>query len=162
MSELEKMLSGQWYCATDKELVAQRAQAKRLCFDYNQLSGEHKSQRKKILKTLLPNVKGAWIEPQFYCDYGCNIYAPSGVFINHHVTILDGANIHIGKNVLIGPNTVIAATSHHMDAGERAKGMCRSKPITIGSDVWIGANVTILGGVNIEDGAIIPAGSTLR
>jgi acetyltransferase-like isoleucine patch superfamily enzyme len=162
VTQLEKMLAGEWYFASDKALVAQRMAAKSLCAQYNQLSPESIAARKQMLKRLLPNVKGAWIEPHFYCDYGVNIYAPFGFFFNHNVTILDGADICFGRNVLVGPNTVIAATSHHMDRIERARGLCRSKPITIGNDVWIGANVTILGGVCIADGEIIPAGSVLR
>jgi acetyltransferase-like isoleucine patch superfamily enzyme len=162
VTELDKMLAGEWYFASDKVLVAKRKAAKSLCAEYNQLIPDNIAARKQLLKRLLPNVKGAWIEANFYCDYGANIYAPSGLFLNHNVTVLDGADICFGRNVLVGPNTVIAATSHHMDPQERARGLCRSKPIHIGNDVWIGANVTILGGVCIADGEIIPAGSVLR
>jgi acetyltransferase-like isoleucine patch superfamily enzyme len=162
VTEIEKMLDGQWYFASDKALATQRMAAKILCAQYNHLSPQNMSERKQTLKRLLPNVKGAWIEPHFYCDYGHNIHAPFGVFCNHNVTILDGAEIHFGRNVLVGPNTVIAATSHHMNAKERARGLCRSKSISIGDDVWIGANVTVLGGVSIADGTIVPAGTVLR
>ena len=162
MTESEKMLQGGWYFATDSLLVKQRMKAKKLCFALNQTSPENIGQRKGVFKQLLPNVSSPWIEPNFYCDYGFNIYAGSGLFINHNVTILDGALVTFGKSVFVGPGTVIATTSHHMDAQERARGICRSLPISIGNNVWIGANVTIIGGACIEDGRVIPANSLVK
>jgi maltose O-acetyltransferase len=162
MTESEKMKEAQWYFATDAALIKQRMKAKKLCFSLNQTPPDNIGQRKGIIKQLMPDVKSPWIEPNFYCDYGFNIHAESGLFINHNVTILDGATVTVGKNVFIGPGTVIATTSHHMDVEQRAKGICRSLPITIGDDVWIGANVTIIGGANIEAGRVIGANSLVK
>nr|WP_136252078.1 sugar O-acetyltransferase [Ningiella ruwaisensis] len=162
ISELDKMLAQQWYFATDKTLVNMRSQAKRLCHVYNQSAPDDKQAKRSTLKLLLPHVKGGFIESNFYCDYGVHIYSPGPVFFNHNVSILDGAPVHLGKNLFVGPSTVIATTSHHMDADKRARGLCRSKPITIGDDVWIGANVTILGGIDIPSGSVIAAGTTVR
>lgn len=162
MTESEKMARGEWYFATDKLLVQQRMRAKSQCFDFNHTSPDSASERKKILKQLLPNAGSAWIEPNFYCDYGFNIHAQGALFINHNVSILDGALVTLGRNVFIGPSTVIAATSHPMEADKRARGLCRSLPITIGNDVWIGANVTIAGGAVIVDGSVIGANSLVK
>ena len=158
MTELEKMLNEEYYFATDKELSSRRLQAKKQCFEINQTCPSLVKQKKKLIKALLPNVKSAWIEQGFNCDYGANIYSEHGLFLNHNVTILDGAEVCFGKSVLVGPNTVIASTSHHMDPEERQRGICRSKKIVIGDGVWIGANVTILGGVEIGNNAVIAAG----
>ena len=158
MTELEKMLNEEYYFATDKELSSRRLQAKKQCFEINQTCPSLVKQKKKLIKALLPNVKSAWIEQGFHCDYGNNIYSEHGLFLNHNVTILDGTMVSFGKSVLVGPNTVIASTSHHMDPEERQRGICRSKKIVIGDGVWIGANVTILGGVEIGNNAVIAAG----
>lgn len=162
MTECEKMAAGEWYFATDKELVQLRIKAKSQCFAFNQTSPDSLTVRKRMLKVLLPNAASAWVETHFYCDYGVNIFAPGALFVNHNVSILDGAPVHFGQNVFIGPGVVIAATSHPMDAAKRAKGLCRSLPISIGNDVWIGANVTILGGAVIADGSIIAANSLVK
>ncbi|WP_395341769.1 sugar O-acetyltransferase [Ningiella sp. W23] len=162
MTESEKMHAGEWYFASDKGLSAQRMDAKQACHALNALAPDNIKARKQALKALLPNAKGAWIEPNFFCDYGYNIRAQNGLFVNHNVVMLDGATINFGANVFIAPNVVISTTSHHMDAQKRSRGLCRSKPICIGNNVWIGANVSILGGVNIPDNTVVPAGSVLR
>jgi maltose O-acetyltransferase len=162
MTESEKMAQSEWYFATDSLLVKQRMKAKKYCHAFNQLDPDNIGDRKRMVKQLLPNAKSPWVEPHFYCDYGFNIHADSGLFMNHNVTVLDGALVSIGKNVFIGPSSVIATTSHPMDAAQRARGLCRSKPISIGNDVWIGANVTILGGAVIADGSVIGANSLVK
>lgn len=162
MTESEKMAQGEWYFATDKQLVAQRLKAKAACFTFNHISPDNISERKRVLKTLLPNAPSAWIEPHFYCDYGFNIYARGALFANHNVSILDGAEVRFGSNIFIGPGVVIAATSHPKEPEKRARGLCRSLPISIGNDVWIGANATILGGAVIADGSIISANSLIK
>lgn len=161
MTELEKMLSEQYYFATDKTLSSMRMKAKKRCFELNQTCPSQIKQKKALLKMLLPNVKSAWIEQGFHCDYGEHIFAEHGLFLNHNVTILDGARVSFGSNVLVGPNTVIAATNHHMDMQERQRGLCKSKAINIGTGVWIGANVTVLAGVTIGEGAVIGAGAVV-
>jgi maltose O-acetyltransferase len=135
--------------------------AKQLCHQYNQLSPDNKKQQRSVLAKLLPNVKSAYIEPHFHCDFGDNIHAAEGLYLNHNVIILDGADIRFGKRVLVGPNTLITATTHPKDAVERSTGVELASAITIGDDVWIGASVTILPGVTIGDKAIIAAGTVV-
>lgn len=158
----QKMMAGEVYFSSEKHLSGIRMQTKQLCFDYNHCSPADHKQKRLLLKQLLPNAKGIWIEPTFYCDYGLNIYAQNQVFINHNVTILDGAKITLGDNVLIGPNCVLSATSHPSDLEQRTKGKCVSLAINIGNGAWLGANVTVLAGVNIGAGAIIGAGVVVR
>ena len=135
--------------------------AKQLCHQYNHLAPDDKSQKRQVLAKLLPHAKSAHIEPCFYCDFGDNIFAGNGLYLNHSVTILDGAKVTFGDRVLIGPNTVITATTHPKDAIHRATGEELAAPITIGNDVWIGASATILPGVIIGDEAIIAAGAVV-
>lgn len=142
-------------------LKAKLHRAKQLCHQYNQLSPDDKKQKRSVLSKLLPNAKFAHIEPNFFCDFGDNIYAGSGLYLNHNVIVLDGAPIYFGERVLVGPNTVITATTHPKDPEERASGIELAAPISIGSDVWIGANVTVLPGVTIGDKAIIAAGAVV-
>ena len=158
----QQMVSHQPYFANDKYLVQVRSQTKSLCFEYNHCEPSNTKLKGDTLKRLLPHAKGIRIEANFFCDYGVNIKAQSGVFLNHNVTILDGAEICLGENVLIGPNTVLAATKHAKDVDKRRAGECLSRPITIEQDAWLGANVTVLGGVTIGQGAIIGAGVVVK
>lgn len=158
----QKMLDGQLYNATDKTLSTLRKQAKLKCAEFNNADLSDNKLRVKLQQNMMPNAKGIWVEPNFFCDYGVNIYSHSGVFVNHNVVMLDGAPIKLGDKVLIGPNCVLASTTHPSDTKLRAKGLCISKPITLKNNVWLGANVTVLGGVTIGEGAIIGAGVTVR
>ena len=90
------------------------------------------------------------------------IYAGTGLYLNHNVTILDGAKINFGDRVLVGPNTVITATTHPKNREQRATGEELAAPINIGNDVWIGASAIILPGVTIGDEAIIAAGAVVN
>ncbi|MDM7859972.1 DapH/DapD/GlmU-related protein [Alteromonas sp. ASW11-36] len=135
--------------------------AKQLCHKYNQLSPDQKSERKNILKKLLPRAVNPQIEPNFACDFGANIIAPHGVYLNHNVTILDGAEVVFGRSVLVGPGVVITATTHPKDTALRQSGEEWVAPISIGDNVWIGANATILPGVTIGAEAIIAAGAVV-
>lgn len=155
------MLQGEPYFSSDKTLVELRKQTKHLCQVFNQSDLRYNNDRLKLQKQILLNAKGVWIEPNFYCDYGVNIYSQHSVFINHNVCILDGAKITLGDHVLIGPNCVLASTSHPVDIDARQKGLSISKPITLEDNVWLGANVTILGGVTIGRGTIIGAGQVV-
>lgn len=135
--------------------------AKQLCGRYNACSVDEKAQRKSLLRKLLPNVGSCHIEPNFFCDFGDNIVAKKGLYLNHNVTILDGTTIAFGEGVLVGPGTVITATTHPKSAQLRMTGVELAAPIVIGDRVWIGANATILPGVSIGDEAIIAAGATV-
>lgn len=156
------MLSAKSYNAGDKTLAMVRAHTKQLCYAYNHCPPADNKLRRRLLKDLLPFAKGLWVEPNFFCDYGVNIITSKQVFINHNVTILDGAKVELGAHVLIGPNCVLATTSHCKDAQERKLGICISRPIILEKHVWLGANVTVLGGVTIGEGAIIGAGVTIK
>ncbi|MEM0911997.1 MAG: sugar O-acetyltransferase [Pseudomonadota bacterium] len=161
-TEYQKMLAGEYYLSTDKALMQKRTIAKQTCFELNQCSPADTKTKKRLLKALMPNAKGLWLETPFYCDYGENIHCNGSVFLNHNITVLDGAKITIGSGTLVGPGTVFAATSHAIEPEQRKLGVCISREFAIGENVWIGANATILGGVAIGNNAIIGAGAVVR
>lgn len=163
MTEREKLEKGLWYDANnDEELLARRADAEDLCFDFNSTRPKDTIKKEEMLKLLLPN-KGAnvVILSPFYTDYGYNCFIRNETFINHNAYLMDGAPIKIGAHCFIGPNCGMYTASHPVLAEERNQGLEKAEAITIGDNVWIGADVTILPGVTIGDGSIIGAKSVV-
>ena len=144
------------------DLVAARRRAKHLCRQLNALSPEQHKARKPIYQQLFAEVSSAYIEPDFYCDYGCNIFLGDKFYANHHCVILDAAQVHIGHRVLLGPQVQIYTTSHPLDAKVRAAGTQLCAPVVIGDDCWIGGGAIILPGVSLGAGVVIGAGSLVR
>lgn len=161
LSEKQKMLSGQWYFSTDRTLSAERAAAKSLCHQINQLAPANRSQVNSQFKRLFGKASSFWIEPPFYCDYGYNLHVGQRFYANHGVTILDSAPVTIGDNVLLGPGVIIATATHAKDPVERAKGLCQALPIQLGNNVWVGMGAKILPGVQVGDNVIVAAGSVV-
>lgn len=162
LTEKQKMLSGQWYFPSNKLLQQERAKAKKFCQQFNQHDLDDRKGSRKFLQQLLGQYQGAWIEPDFYCDYGYNIFLGKNFYANHGLVILDTAPVYIGDNVMIGPKVVISTASHPLQAEARCKGLEIALSITIGNNVWIGAGATILEGVTIGDNAVIGAGSIVN
>jgi acetyltransferase-like isoleucine patch superfamily enzyme len=162
MTEREKMQSGELYNGRDRELVDARAAAKKLCMEFNSATYNDYLKKERILDRLL-SFKGEniWIEPDFFCDYGNNIFIGDNFYSNHNCVILDCAEVNIGDNVYLGPNCGIYTACHPIDAEERNSGLELAKPVKIGNDVWIGGNVCILPGVTIGDNVVIGAGSVV-
>ena len=76
MSEEEKMLAGEIYDANyDKGLLEKRLYAKELCKKFNECDVRKIEEKKEILEKLFQKeIDIMGIEPNFYCDYGFNIY----------------------------------------------------------------------------------------
>jgi len=162
MSEKEKMIAGEMYFPFEDELQKDRDHAKDLCFKLNKYSSSNLEKRRTIIKELLGKCEDdIIIEPVFYCDYGYNIKAGKGFYINHNCVILDCAPVTFGDNVLIGPNCGFYTAIHPIDPEERSTFVESAKPITVGNDVWIGGNVTVLPGVTIGNNVVIGAGSVV-
>ncbi len=143
------------------ELVAARKHAKNLCQQLNALRAEQTKARKPIYQQLFGQVSSAYIEPNFFCDYGSNIFLGEQFYANHNCVILDCAPVRIGDRVMFGPNVQIYATTHPLDAIERATGKEFCAAVTIGDDCWIGGGAIILAGVTIGAGAVIGAGTVV-
>ncbi|MEZ9140480.1 MULTISPECIES: sugar O-acetyltransferase [unclassified Shewanella] len=160
MKEKEKMLAGQSYDAWEPELLELRANAKKLCHQFNQLCPSEIEQRANVLKALISPKGKCHIEANFFCDYGINIEVGDNFYANHNLVILDVCQVKIGNNVMFGPNVMLSTATHPLDAIAR-RTTEYGKPITIGDDVWLGGNVSILPGITIGDNAVIGAGSVV-
>jgi maltose O-acetyltransferase len=159
-TEREKMLSGQLYRAADADLIAARRRARRLCRLYNATTEEETERRRQLLAELFGQVgPEVEIEPPFACDYGENIRAGSGLYVNFGCVILDCGRVDIGEGVLLGPGVQIYAAYHPTDPAVRATGAELAGPIRIGNNVWIGGQAVLCPGVTIGDNTTIGAGS---
>lgn len=161
-TEREKMLAGEMYVALDPELMALRARCRELCYDLNHSRDSEGELRRRIFRELIGTGGDTiWIEPPFYCDYGGNIHAGSGVFMNFNCIVLDVAPVTIGSRVMFGPNVQVYTATHPLDPVERSSGKEYAKPIAIGDDVWVGGSAVILPGVTIGARSVIGAGSVV-
>ena len=161
MSEEEKMLSGELYNSSDKQLVEKLIKAKKLCNQYNKLDIDDMETGNGIIRQLFSKTgKEFMIMPNFYCDYGFNIEIGEKFYSNHNLVILDANKVTFGNNVQIGPNCGFYTSGHPIDR-EARRNVEFAKPITIGNDVWIGGNVCVMPGVKIGDNTVIGAGSVV-
>lgn len=161
MTEKEKMLAGELYNSSDKQLVDELIKAKKLCNQYNSLGVEDMEKANEIIKQLFSKTGNEFtIMPNFYCDYGFNIEIGEKFYANHNLVILDANKVIFGNNVQIGPNCGFYTSGHPIDKETRRK-VEFAKPIVIGNDVWIGGNVCVMPGVTIGDNTVIGAGSVV-
>ena len=163
MTEKEKMLTGQIYSATDKDLLKELGKVQEMIHRYNALAPSLQEERMSILKGLLGSIadEEIIINQPFYCDYGKQIRIGKRFFANFHFTVLDEAPVSIGDDCFIGPNVSIYTACHSTDPIERNSRREWAEPVTIGNNVWIGGSVTILPGVTIGDNVTIGAGSVV-
>ena len=160
--EKEKMLAGELYLASDPTLVEMRDRAQELMQQFNQSSPYQKSLRQETIRQLFGNIGQTFsINPPFYCDYGCHIYAGENLYINYDCTILDCAEVHIGNNVLIATKVQIYAAYHPTDPTVRLTQKELAAPVRIGNNAWIGGGAIICPGISIGDNTTIGAGSVV-
>jgi maltose O-acetyltransferase len=162
LTEKEKMLQGVEYFSSDKTLQQERALAKRLGQQFNRHDIDDRKGSRSILQSLVGRYAGAWVEPDFHCDYGYNIFLGKNFYANHGVVILDTAPVTFGDDVMLAPHVLISTASHPLDPVKRRKGIETALPITIGNNVWVGMGAKILDGVSIGDNAVIAAGAVVN
>ena len=163
MTEKEKMLAGEVYCAIDPQLLKELAEAREVIHDYNLLRPSENKKKLELLKGLLGHIGDdkVIINQPFRCDYGKQISIGKRFFANFNFTILDEAPVTIGDDCFVGPNVSIYTACHSTDPVERNTRQEWAKPVTIGNNVWICGSVTILPGVSIGDNVSIGAGSVV-
>ncbi|MGL5955975.1 MAG: sugar O-acetyltransferase [Brevinema sp.] len=171
MTEKEKMIQGQPYNSADSELVADRFKAQSLCWEYNKLSPAEQDKKEKLLRNLFGGIqRSCYIEPNFRCDYGYNIFLGENFYMNYDCVFLDICPITIGDNCMIAPGVHLYAATHPIEylqrnckINEQGETCCieMGQAITIGHNVWIGGRSVILPGVSIGDGSVIAAGSVV-
>ena len=163
MTEKAKMLNGELYDSSDKQLVDELIKAKKLCNQYNNLCIEDIEKGNEIIKKLFSKTGNEFmIMPNFYCDYGFNIEIGEKFYSNHNLVILDGNKVTFGDNVFIAPNCGFYTAGHPLEYERRNQGLEYAKPIKVGNNVWIGGNVVVLPGVTIGDNVVIGAGSIVN
>lgn len=140
---------------------AARQRAKQLCQQINALRSQQLKARAPLYRDLFAQVGRAFIEPDFFCDYGYHIRLGERFFANHHCVMLDAAPITIGDDVLLGPSVHLYTTTHPLDAAERARGLQWAAPITLGNQVWLGGQTVVMPGVTIGDRTVVGAGSVV-
>lgn len=75
MTEREKMLSGERYDPTDKELEQLRLNARKLTRKYNLTDEDQPEEQAQILQELLPTTEELpYLQAPVYFDYGCNTF----------------------------------------------------------------------------------------
>ena len=163
MTEKEKRARGELYDANyDKELLKEMEKTKELCYEYNNLRPTEIEKKDELIKKILGKTgKNIRIEPNFYCDYGYNIFVGDNFYMNYNCVILDGAKVEFGDNVFIGPNCGFYTAGHPIEIDLRNKGLEYAKPIKVGDNVWFGGNVVVLPGVTIGNNVTIGAGSVV-
>lgn len=162
MTEIEKMLSGQYYNPSDQALVELRFNARLQTEKLNQTSAHQNEERSQIIKSLFGSTgENIHVESSFNCDYGCNIHVGENFYINFDCVILDVAEVRIGNNCFIAPQVGIYTATHPIDPIKRASGLEYAKAITIGNDCWIGGHATINPGVTLGNNVVVASGAVV-
>ena len=168
--EFDKMIRGELYDPSDKELVAMRTRARKLAREYNMSEEDEQEKRQRILHALFGAAENIYCEPPLRFDYGCNTFVGDCFFSNFTLVILDCAPVRIGKQCFVGPNVTIATPVHPLLARDRIMRPSPdggkfdyeyAKPVTIGDNVWLASNVVVCGGVTIGSDTVIGAGSVV-
>jgi maltose O-acetyltransferase len=161
-TEREKMVSRQAYLPQDPELMAARAEARRLARAFTAVDPAALGEQQALLARLFAHVgQRVVIEPPFHIDYGWNVVIGDDVYINAFCVLLDCAPITIGARTLLGPGAKLCAATHSADPEVRRSGGEFALPVTIGENVWIGAGAFVGPGVTVGDDAVIGAGAVV-
>lgn len=158
----EKMQRDMVYDDFDADLFNRRVAAKTIFKQYNKTTDEQPELRRSLMEQLFGSVgENVYLEPDFICEFGKNIFIGHDVYINFGAVFLDCSRISIGNHVLIGPNVGMYSANHSLDPDERAQGALIGGRITIGDKAWIAGDVKIMAGVTIGEGAVIGCGSVV-
>jgi maltose O-acetyltransferase len=161
-TEREKMVAGELYRPSDKELTDRRLEIRELVRRYNDSTSYEHAERTDLLGQILGSLNGhAYIEPTFRCDYGYNIHLGKNFYANFDCVMLDICEIKIGDNCMLAPGVHIYTATHPLHPVERNSGYELGKPVNIGDNVWIGGRAIINPGVTIGDNAVIGSGAVV-
>lgn len=162
MKEVEKLMAGLEYCFTDQEVASRKANAARLCQEFNGIPATNVvAQEEKIREIFGSAGARVSVQANFNCDYGKNIHVGNDFLANYNLTILDIAPVHFGNNVMVGPNVDIYTVNHPLTKQGRRDYLAKASPVTIGNDVWIGGRVVITPGVTLGDNVVVASGAVV-
>ena len=159
MTMRERIAQGKLFTDYCEGLPADRANAKRRMFAFNQMGPDQIEERMKLADEIFGKKCTSWIEPPIYFCYGTNIELGEGCYINFNCNFVDDGKITIGNKVMFGPNVTIATVGHPLNPNYRE--YMYTDPVVIKDNCWIGASVTILPGVTIGENTVIGAGSVV-
>ncbi|OIK08650.1 maltose acetyltransferase domain-containing protein [Bacillus sp. MUM 13] len=161
-TEKEKMILGEMYNPADPELAEGRVSARRQVRVFNETLETEIDKRTELLKELFGSTgNGLYIEPNFRCDYGYNIFVGENFYANFDCVILDVCKVKMGDNCFLAPGVHIYTATHPLIPAERNSGLEYGKPVTIGNNVWIGGRAVINPGVTIGNNAVIASGAVV-
>lgn len=157
-----KMIHGDLYDSSNKELGESALERRVLVEQYNATSIKDTSLRDDLLANIVGK-KGEHVTiwAPMYVDHGRNISIGDNFFANYDCIFLDAGPISIGDNVMVGPRVSFLTATHPTDSLVRNRGLEYAKAIRIGHGVWIGGGASILPGITVADNAIIAAGSVV-
>ena len=161
-SEWQKMLDGDFYFASDKELVMMRFAARSALDKINTIPQDQVKQRAILFKQLFGSTgKRLYLESTFKCDYGTNIHVGENFYANFGCVILDAAEVRFGNDCMLAPQVGIYTATHPLDPIERNKGIEFAKPITLGDNCWVGGNAVINPGVTLGNNVVVASGAVV-
>lgn len=159
MTAREMQKNGLLY-TLDEDLWASHINAKRITRELNATLETENPRRRELVQELFAAAgEGAYVEPPFHIDYGCNTRVGDHFYCSYDCAFLDCGQITIGNRVMLGPKVGLYAVNHPIDPVVRATGLEHAKPITIGDNVWIGGSAVVCPGVTIGSNVVIGAGS---
>ncbi|EGC40156.1 hypothetical protein DICPUDRAFT_52190 [Dictyostelium purpureum] len=160
-TEKEKMIAGQFYLASDAELVRERLEARQVIHKFN--NSLDVEERKQLVKKLFGTTgENIYLEPTLRLDYGYNIHVGENFYANFGAVFLDVCPIRIGKNCMLASNVQLLTAAHPLDPYERCdKGIEFGKPITLGDNCWLGGGVIIIPGVTLGNNVVVGAGAVV-
>jgi len=158
----EILLLGKLYNVSGMQLVMERNYARQLTRLYNQSLKTEVLKRTRLLKELFGSTgDNLFIEPDFRCDYGYNIYLGENFYANFDCVILDVCEVRIGDNCLLGPDVHIYTATHPLNPWERITGLEYGKQVYIGNNVWLGGKAIINPGVSTGNNVAVASGSVV-
>lgn len=161
MTERELQQNGMLYCV-DEDLMRSHNRSKSITRLLNATLETERDRRRELVQELFASAgEGSYIEPPFFCDYGCNTTVGKNFYCNYDCVFLDCGKINIGDHVMLGPKVALYAVNHPIDPTVRSYHQDFPLPIHIGNHVWIGGSSVLCPGVSIGDNTVIGAGSVV-
>ena len=166
-------MAGEVFNGKDPFLAEMTLKTKRLLSELNALDYADVSQKEMILREMFGHMgEHVYIDIDFHCEYGKNIFIGNKVIINMNCTFVDNNRIEIGNDVLIASNVQIYTATHSTFLSERivpdwnpdsGRTFCNTYalPVKIEDGVWIGGGAILLPGVTIGKNSVIGAGSVV-
>ena len=158
----EKVLKGEEYNFFDKNLNKLRIECKTKCFKYNTSQKNEPQKQKNLIKNII-NTKtdNYYINKNFECNFGNNIFIGDNFYSSFNLTILDENIVKFGDNIYLGPNCTFNTINTPTDKNKRKERIISSKEIKVGNNVYFEGLLVITNGITIGDNVIIKAGSLI-